>query len=79
VRRKLKTKITLELDTDLLRKILVVAADEGRSVSAIVSEHLKAIICDRKAFYTARKRALKRLRKGMDLGWNPPRSRDELH
>jgi hypothetical protein len=33
----------------------------------------------RKAYRHARKRALARLREGMDLRWTPPRSRDELH
>ena len=33
----------------------------------------------RKAYRRARKRALARLREGMDLRWTPPRSRDELH
>ena len=33
----------------------------------------------RKAYRRGRKRALARLREGMDLQWTPPRSRDELH
>ena len=31
------------------------------------------------SFVQARRRALTRLRHGMDLGWSPARSRDELH
>jgi hypothetical protein len=34
---------------------------------------------ERKTYRHARKRALARLRDGMDLGWTPPGSRDELH
>ncbi len=34
---------------------------------------------ERKAFDKARRRALGRLRKGLDLQWTPPESRDELH
>jgi hypothetical protein len=33
----------------------------------------------RKTYRRARKRALARLRKGMDLRWMPPRFRSELH
>jgi hypothetical protein len=33
----------------------------------------------RKIYRRARKRALARLREGIDLRWTPPRSRDELH
>jgi hypothetical protein len=33
----------------------------------------------RRFFVQARRRALKRLRNGMDLGWSSSRSRDELH
>jgi len=33
----------------------------------------------RKTYRRARKRALARLREGMDLGWMAPRSRDEVH
>jgi hypothetical protein len=31
------------------------------------------------SFGQTRRRALARLRDGMDLGWSPARSRDELH
>jgi len=33
----------------------------------------------RKQFRNARRSALARLKEGLDLGWTPPRSRDELH
>src|SRR5438046_1872125 len=32
-----------------------------------------------RSFTTARRRALARLRKGLDLQWTPPNSRDALH
>jgi hypothetical protein len=34
---------------------------------------------ERKAFDKARRRALRRLREGLDLHWTPERSRDPLH
>ena len=34
---------------------------------------------ERKTYRRARRRALARLREGMDLRWTPPRARQELH
>jgi len=74
-----KTNITLKLDTRLLREARLLAAEEGRSVSALVADHLEESVRERKGFNRARRRALARLRRGMNLGWTPPKSRDELH
>ena len=75
----MKTNVTLKLDADLLREARVVAAEEGRSISALLTDRLEAIVRERKAFDKARRRALTRLREGLDLQWTPPKSRDELH
>jgi hypothetical protein len=75
----MKTNVTLKLDADLLREARVVAAEEGRSISALLTDRLEAIVRERKAFDKARRRALARLRDGFDLQWTPPKSRDELH
>jgi Family of unknown function (DUF6364) len=75
----MKTNITLKLDTDLLREARVMAAEEGRSVSALLTDRLESLVRDRKAFERARRRALARLREGLDLRWVPTKSRDELH
>jgi hypothetical protein len=75
----MKTNVTLKLDSDLLREARVIAAEEGRSVSALVTDRLESLVRERKAFERARRRALARLRKGLDLRWTPPASRHELH
>jgi hypothetical protein len=77
--KSMKTNVTLKLDADLLREVRVVAAEEGRSISALLTDRLEAIVRERKAFDKARRRALARLREGLDLQWTPPKSRDELH
>jgi hypothetical protein len=74
-----KTNVTLKVDADLLREARVIAAEEGRSVSALLTDRLESLVRERKAFERARRRALARLREGLDLRWTPPRSRDELH
>jgi uncharacterized protein DUF6364 len=75
----MKTNVTLKLDADLLREARVVAAEAGRSISGLLTDQLESLVRERKAFDRARKRALARLRKGRDLQWTPPKSRDELH
>jgi hypothetical protein len=75
----MKTNVTLKLDADLLREARIVAAEEGRSVSALLTDRLEAIVRERRAYDKARRRALARLREGFDLQWTPPKSRDELH
>ncbi len=75
----MKTNVTLKLDASLLREIRVLAAEEGTSISALLAERLEQIVRERKTYDRARKRALARLREGLDLQWTPPRSRGELH
>jgi hypothetical protein len=51
----MKTNVTLKLDADLLREARVVAAEEGRSISALLTDRLEAMVRDRKAFDKARR------------------------
>ncbi len=75
----MKTNVTLKLDADLLREARVIAAGEGRSLSALVTDLLESLVRKPSAFERARRRAVARLRKGLDLRWMPPASRHELH
>lgn len=74
----MKTNITLKLDADLLREVRVAAAEEGKSVSAMLAAKLEETVRSRREYAGARRRALARLRKGLDLNWAPA-SREELH
>jgi hypothetical protein len=74
-----RRNVTLKLDAALLREARILAAEEGRSLSALLADRLETLIRERKAFDRARRRALARLREGLDLQWTPPRTRDELH
>jgi 2-methylisocitrate lyase-like PEP mutase family enzyme len=74
----MKTNVTLKLDADLLREVRVAAAEEGRSISALLTDRLEALVRERKAYEQARRRALARLEAGLDLRWAPG-SRAELH
>lgn len=75
----MKTNITLKLDSDLLREIRILAAEQSTSISALLTQELEKAVHERKAYNRARRRALTRLREGLDLHWKPPQSRDELH
>jgi hypothetical protein len=75
----MKTNITLKLDAEVLREARILAAEEGSSISGLLAEKLEELVQERKGYDRARKRALARLRVGLDLGWSPARSRDELH
>jgi hypothetical protein len=75
----MKNNITLKIDVGLLREVKVMAAQEDTSISALISRHLEGLVSRRKAYDAARRRALARLKQGCDLGWTPPRTRDELH
>ncbi len=75
----MKTNVTLKLDADLLREARIVAAAEGRSISGLLSDRLEALVRERRAYEQARRRALARLREGLDLRGTPPASRDEIH
>jgi hypothetical protein len=75
----MKTKVTLRIDADLLREARVIAAEEVRSVGALLCALLADFVRDRKAFHKARRRAVARLRRGFDLPWKPPGDRHSVH
>lgn len=75
----MKANITLKLDADVLREARILAAEEGLSISALLAAKLDELIRQRKGYDRSRKRAVARLRKGFDLRWTPPRSRDQIH
>jgi Family of unknown function (DUF6364) len=75
----MKTNVTLKIEAALLREVRVLAAEKGTSISALLATHLEHVVRERKGYEQARQRAVARLRKGFDLRWAPPASRDELH
>lgn len=75
----MKRNVTLKMDADILKEARILAAEEGSSMSQLLSAKLQELVRERKGYDRARKRALARLRVGMDLGWTRPSSRDELH
>jgi predicted transcriptional regulator len=75
----MKRNITLKLDTDLLRKARIFAAEEDTSISALLTEQLEKVVTERESYEQAKRQALAAIGKGLNLGFTPPRSRGELH
>lgn len=75
----MKTNITLKIDSGLLREARILAAQEGSSISALLAARLEQAVRERKRYQQARRSALARLKRGYDLNWTPPASRNEIH
>lgn len=71
--------ITLRLDRDLIRKAKVLAAQQGTSVSGLLTHYLKRVLQEEEAYEIARKRALTLLDRGFHLGGKIPCAREEWH
>lgn len=75
----MKTNITLKLDSEILREVRIIAAEEGSSISGLLASKLEEVVRQRKSYARSKRRALARLRKGFELGWVRPASRDEIY
>jgi hypothetical protein len=75
----MKTNITLKIDAEILREIKIIAAEEGSSISGLLASKLQELVSQRKSYERSKRRALARLRKGFELGFMRPASRDELY
>ena len=73
-----KTNITLKIDTDLLKKVKILAAQRESSITALITDLLEEKLEKDLDYEQAKQRALARLEKGYDLG-SQPVPRDELH
>ena len=49
------------------------------TVGTLLARQLEKIVREREGYEQAKRRALAILKKGFDLGYPPPASRDELH
>jgi hypothetical protein len=76
---KNRVNVTIKIDKDLLRKIRVIAAEEGTSISGLVTEAFEERSTKSERYEQARKRALALMNSGVQLNWEKPLSRDEVH
>ena len=73
------TNITVKIDAALAQEAKVLAARRGTSLSRLVAEQLEALVKDDQLYVAAKRRALRRLKRGYDLGWERPGDRSALH
>ena len=71
--------ITVKVDAELAREARVLAVRRGTSLSRLVAEQLKMLVGRDQDYGAAKRRAMRRLNHGYDLGWERPAARDELH
>ncbi len=76
-----KQNVTLSLPADTVRKLKVLAAQRGTSISRMLTERLEEILSRDEEYERARRRSLTRLGQGWNLGLSERRdwTRDELH
>lgn len=75
----MKTNITIKVDAEIASKARVLAARRGTSLSQLVAGQLETLIDKDETYEKAMQDAIARLKKGYNLQWSKPISRDELH
>jgi len=73
------TNITIKIEADLALEAKVLAAKKGTSLSRLVADQLRSLVYQDQAYLAAKQGALSRLKQGLDLEWDKPVTRDELH
>ena len=73
------SNITIKVESDLAREAKVLAARRGTSLSRLVAEQLKVMVREDQVYAAAKRQAMRRLKRGYDLDWEKPASRDDLH
>jgi len=68
----MKTKVTLWLDSDVLREVRSLAGKQGVSVTTYLTAKLEQSLPKRRDYDSARRRALARLGQGFNRGWKRP-------
>ena len=79
IRMERPTNITVKVDATLARDAKVLAARRGTSLSRIVADQLEKLVRDDQVYAVARRRALRKLKRGYDLRWKAPADRAALH
>ncbi len=76
-----KQNVTLSIPKTVLKQAKIIAASQDKSLSQLMRESLEEKVREETDYNNARKRQLKLLKKGLDLGTDGQvkTSRDELH
>lgn len=71
--------ITLRLDEELIRKAKVLAAQQGTSVSGLLTRQIEQLINEAEVYETASRQALTLLERGFHLGGKILCPREQWH
>jgi hypothetical protein len=76
-----KQNVTLSIPKTVLKQAKIIAASQDKSLSQLMRESLEEKVREETDYNSARKRQLKLLKKGLDLGTDGQvkTSRDELY
>ena len=76
-----KQNVTLSIPRLLLKQVKIIAASQDKSLSQLMRESLEEKVREETDYNKARKRQLRLLKKGLNLGTvgQVKTSRDELH
>ncbi len=76
-----RTNITLSLPSEELKRVRILAAQRGTSVSRLLADTLRDLVEREEGYSAARRRNQRRLRQGFVLGTRGDSSwaRDDLH
>ena len=75
----MRQNVTLALDKDLLRKARIRAAQEGTSLSGLLTRHLEEVLGRLDTYEAAQATARDLLDQGFRLGGKIPCAREEWH
>jgi hypothetical protein len=73
------TNITIKIESGLAQEARVLAARRRTSLSRLVADQLELLVREDQVYAAAKRCALRRLKRGYDLDWEKPASRDVLH
>lgn len=74
-----KQRITISIDSALLRPMQAIAARRGLSVSALLAERLRAMLADDATYKSAERQAVAYLMDGLRLGTTKITDRQAIH
>lgn len=71
--------ITLSLPKNMLQKVKILAVQRHSSVSKLLTQAIEKILREETAYEESHKRQVDLMKRGFDMAFRKPASRDELH
>jgi predicted transcriptional regulator len=71
--------ITLSLPKNILRKLKILAVQRNSSISRLLTEAIERMLAEETSYEEARNRQIALMKKGVNLGFHKPASRDGVY